>query len=221
VYDPAMLPHGTVDVALGKNLIYSFLESVFADPERVPNVHEIMHYPFLFAGFLSLIFTCINLLPIGQLDGGHVLYGLLGYKWHKRIATAIFVAFIFYAGLGLVHPHEPIDDLMYEIPFYLLALFLMFRTLASSTRDRVLYALAMFTAQYLVTWIFPTVHGYSGWLAFAFVIGTFIGVQHPVSEIEEPLDLKRKILGWLALLIFILCFTPEPIIMVEATKATP
>jgi hypothetical protein len=42
-------------------------------------------------------------------------------------------------------------------------------------------------------------------------VGRFIGVQHPPSEIEEQLDTKRVIMGWIALLIFILCFSPAPI----------
>ncbi len=216
-YQPEHLTKGIVDVVIGKNLIYSLLETMFADPSRKPNVHEIMHYPFLFAGFLSLVFTCINLLPIGQLDGGHVLYGLVGYKWHKIIATSIFLAFVFYAGLGVVNPHQPIDELILQIPFYLFFLYVAFRSLFEAQRDRLLYALAMFTVQYVIVWIFPTLHGYSGWLVFAFVIGAFIGVRHPPSEIEEPLDIKRQILGWLALLIFVLCFTPEPINMIMVT----
>ena len=221
VYDPAHLPKGVVDVIIGKNLIYVFLERVFADPERVPNPHEIMHYPFLFAGFLSLVFTCLNLLPIGQLDGGHVLYGLVGHKRHKLMATLIYVALVFYAGLGLVSPFESSDGLIFKIPLYLLALYAMFRGVSTHRNNRLVYALSIFASQYLIAWIFPNINGYPGWLLFAFVIGTFVGVRHPISEIEEPLDTKRKILGWLALLIFVLCFTPEPIIMIESPTAAP
>ena len=61
-----------IDITIGKNLLFLFFENFVADPARVPNPHEIMHYPFIFAGFLSLVFTFLNLLPIGQLDGGHV-----------------------------------------------------------------------------------------------------------------------------------------------------
>ncbi|WP_222610128.1 hypothetical protein, partial [Kingella denitrificans] len=60
------------DISFGKNLIFWFFEKTVADPERVPNPHEMMHYPVLLAAYIALFFTCLNLLPIGQLDGGHV-----------------------------------------------------------------------------------------------------------------------------------------------------
>ena len=104
VYGPENLPAGTIDVVTGKNLLFLFFENFVADPARVPNVHEMIHYPFLFAGFLALVFTSINLLPIGQLDGGHVLYGLLGFRGHRLVASLAFIAFLFYAGLGSVVP---------------------------------------------------------------------------------------------------------------------
>ena len=104
VYTPDFIQQGTVDVIIGKNLLFLFFEKFVGDPARVPNVHEIIHYPYLFAGFLSLIFTSINLLPIGQLDGGHVLYGLLGFRGHRRVASVVFIVFLFYAGLGVVVP---------------------------------------------------------------------------------------------------------------------
>lgn len=222
VYQPSFFQHGGLDVFLGKNLLFLFFENFVADPARMPNVHEIIHYPFLFAGFLSLVFTSINLLPIGQLDGGHVLYGLVGHTWHRRIATTIFLIFLFYAGLGFVHPHdvnEPswvgIPLLYYKIPLFIGFLYLSMRGLGLNKRDTWMYALGMFAIQYGIVTAFPSVRGYSGWLLFSFLIGRFIGIQHPPSEIEERLSPGRIILGWIALLIFVLCFAPNPLEIIE------
>lgn len=219
VYQTGFLKAGTLDVYLGKNLLYWLFETYVGDPARIPNVHEIIHYPFLFAGFLSLIFTSINLLPIGQLDGGHVLYGLVGYRWHRRIASVIFIAFLFYAGLGFVHPADGFDVLIYKIPLFIGFLFMAMKGLQLSTRDTIMYALALFAIQYGIVSLFPHVRGYSGWLLFAFLIGRFVGIQHPPSDIEEKLSPTRVILGWLALLIFVLCFTPNPLEIIEVVAA--
>lgn len=202
-----------IDVVIGKNLLFLFFENFVGDPSRVPNPHEIMHYPYLFAGFLALVFTSLNLLPIGQLDGGHVLYGLVGYKKHRIVASAFFILFMFYAGLGseYIHPDMPLDELQWSIPIYLMFLYFCFTGLKLPVRDTVMYTLIVFAIQFLTSYWFPTVHGYSGWLVFGFVVGRFLGIQHPRTEIEEPLDEKRKILGWIAILIFILSFTPNPI----------
>lgn len=202
---------GIVDVVIGKNLLFEFFENFVGDPERIPNVHEIMHYPYLFAGFLALVFTSLNLLPIGQLDGGHVLYGLVGFDNHKLIASIIFVGFMFYAGLGLVHPGQPLDDLIFYIPAYIIFLTFCFRGLMLPTRDTVMYALLVFALQFIWAWLSPGIIGYSGWLLFGLIIGRMAGIQHPRSAIEEPLDSNRQILGWIALIIFVICFSPNPI----------
>lgn len=215
VYAPGFLPEGSLNVYLGKNLLFLFFEKYVADPVRVPNIHEIIHYPFLFAGFLSLIFTSINLLPIGQLDGGHVLYGLVGHTWHRRIASVIFLSFLFYAGLGFVHPKDGMEVLWYKIPLFIGFLYMAMRGLALSNRDTWMYALGLFVVQYLIVTVFPDVRGYSGWLLFAFIIGRFVGIQHPPSENEAPLSQGRVILGWIALIIFIICFAPNPLEIVE------
>ena len=199
------MPEGTVDMIVGKNLLFTFLEKIFADPSRMPNPHEIMHYPFLFAGFLALVITSINLLPIGQLDGGHILYGLLGYKRHRIIATGIYFALLFYAGLGFIDTRVPFD---LWTPVYIYALYMATRSVFEKKRDRLMYALAIFTAQFIIAWLIP-IHIYSPLLLFIILIGWIVGVPHPPSEIEEPLNLKRKILGWLALLILIVCFSPS------------
>jgi hypothetical protein len=74
-----------------------------------------------------------------------------------------------------------------------------------------MYAIVIFAVQFLVVWIFPTVNGYTGWLLFGLIVGRFLGIQHPPSEVEIPLDEKRKILGWIALIIFVICFSPAPL----------
>ena len=104
-YAQYVYQEGLGSFALGKNLLFLAFEKLVADPELVPNKYEVMHYPLVFAGYLALFFTALNLLPIGQLDGGHVLYGLIGYRQFNRLSPIFFTLFILYAGLGIISPH--------------------------------------------------------------------------------------------------------------------
>jgi membrane-associated protease RseP (regulator of RpoE activity) len=214
VYQPEYFKKdGGIDVQIGGNILYHLLEKIVADPARVPNAHEIMHYPALFAGFLALFFTCLNLLPVGQLDGGHVVYGLFGHRIHRIIATVAFLALLLYAGLGneLIDLRQGGDSALFTIPLYVFILYLSLMGLKRSKRDTFMYAMLIFALHFALATYMPTVHGYSGWMLFAVLIGRFIGIQHPPSEIEMPLDSKRVVLGWIALLIFVLCFSPVPV----------
>lgn len=58
-----------------------------------PAGHEIYAHPMAFAGWAGLLLTTINLIPLGQLDGGHVLYALLGRR-ANRVAHLLFVVII-------------------------------------------------------------------------------------------------------------------------------
>ncbi len=85
--------------------------------------YEILLHPVGFAGWVGLFVTSLNLLPIGQLDGGHIAYGLFGRRSRVIFLIAIVVmAFItvFYNPgwfllliliilFGFRHP-PPIDD---------------------------------------------------------------------------------------------------------------
>ncbi len=210
VYSDAYFSRGIVDVVIGKNLLYMMFEQ-FADPARVPNVHEIMHYPFLLAGFISLVFTSLNLMPIGQLDGGHVLYGLAGYRNHLGVARIAFLILIFYSGLGAFTYIGPEADPFWYTPLYIAFLYVTLIGMRLKWQDTLMYAVIIFSAQFLAAFLVPGIKGYPGWLAFAFVVGRFIGVDHPPSEIEDQLSTTRKVLGWIALVIFIICFAPAPI----------
>jgi membrane-associated protease RseP (regulator of RpoE activity) len=84
--------------------------------------YDVVVHPIAFAGWVGLLVTALNLFPIGQLDGGHILYSIIGSKV-KRYAKFILIGFIlmgifFWIGwfvwallisfLGLNHP--PVMD---------------------------------------------------------------------------------------------------------------
>ena len=56
-------------------------------------MYEVYHFPFIFAGWIGLLVTAINLLPIGQLDGGHISYALLGTR-ARYIGYTAFIALV-------------------------------------------------------------------------------------------------------------------------------
>ena len=67
------------------------------------------------------------------------------------------------------------------------------------------------TIQIVILNYYPAAADYSVYMAFAFLIGRFLGIDHPKAIIDKPLDWKRRILGWIALVIFIISFTPRPL----------
>lgn len=204
----------------GDNILMSLGRKYLAPDDRyVPSSKELMHYPVLLAAYLAFFFTALNLLPIGQLDGGHVLFGLFGAKHHAIISRVLFTAFLFYAGLGWVDmsdldgtTYDALINFLISIASYIFIVYMCAFSVFKEKKDRLLYATVMLTVQFFVSSFFH-LEGYSGWLLFSLLIGRFIGVDHPKVTDDAPLDLNRRILGWLALLIFILCFSPQPLVV--------
>lgn len=206
------------EIAIGDNLLLLAFKEIFSyQGNKIPNQFEFFHYPFLFAAYLALFFTALNLIPVGQLDGGHVIYGLFGYEWHKKISGTFFTLFVFVAGIGLFKSNPTginffaanyIDQIQFAF-FYILFLYVLFAKMYQNFMNALLAAVSVFTVQFLIEYVFPEAEGQNGWLLYAFLIGRFLGVYHPPALDERPLDVKRKVLGWVALLIFVLCFTPD------------
>ena len=71
----------------GNSLLYLLLKWL-VHPEMKPHEDVFLH-PLAWAGWLGLLVTSMNLLPIGQLDGGHVLYALWGPAVHRRVARIV------------------------------------------------------------------------------------------------------------------------------------
>lgn len=203
---------GVMDLKLGYNILFWIMEKTLADPEKMPNMSEVIHYPYLFAGYLALFFTALNLLPIGQLDGGHVVFGLFP-KYHRQISFGAYTVFIFFAGLGVVSPFEEFGYLLVALPLYVGFVFICFSTSGLNNMNKLMIALLIVALQYSLVSFFPTMEGYSGWLFFAFLLGRILGIQHPPVEDNRRLSKGQKIIGWLAILIFALCFIPQPFII--------
>ncbi|MBO0931316.1 site-2 protease family protein [Fibrella aquatilis] len=204
-------------VVLGDSLLFWFFKTYVADPSRLPHPYEMVHYPYLLAGYLSLFFTSLNLIPIGQLDGGHVLYGLIGRRRFNALAPVLFTGFIFYGGLGLfkLSDFATSDDAVFldqfsKLIFYGVTLFLMFSRVSEQWVTNLLIATSVMAVQFGVSFFVPQAEGYAGFLVFGFVLGRFLGVYHPETEQDEPLDTRRILLGLLALLVFVLSFSPKP-----------
>lgn len=86
-------PHGVQGVQLGEPLLFRLLCWLTLGPLG-PDEHVLLH-PVGFAGWLGLLITALNLLPVGQLDGGHIMYALFpGAHRHISFAT-LGVLFLF------------------------------------------------------------------------------------------------------------------------------
>jgi membrane-associated protease RseP (regulator of RpoE activity) len=86
--NPEIAPTGAeVNLVVGNSLLINFLTWLMTDP--VPEGYDIIISPIFFAGWVGLLVTMINLLPLGQLDGGHIAYGLLGAK--QRNVSRLFI----------------------------------------------------------------------------------------------------------------------------------
>ncbi len=212
-------------LVLGDNLLFSFFKNYVADPALVPPNFEIMHYPLIWAGYLALFFTALNLFPIGQLDGGHILYGLIGKKRFQVVSPLIYILFVLYAGYGLfsVQTIRQIGQLKADyaseadffqwLLLYVFGLRICFSRINPENKYTAwILSLGVVVLQLGLSMI-PAIeskHGFSGFFPFLFLLGRVLGIYHPDVEEDEPLDWKRQVLGWLALLIFVLCFTPHP-----------
>ena len=79
---------------LGDSLLFSGLVHWIVGP--MPEGYDLLLHPLAFAGWAGLFVTALNLLPIGQLDGGHILYALLGSR------RALPVSFVFLGAFALL-----------------------------------------------------------------------------------------------------------------------
>lgn len=73
----------------GHSILYELL--LYAIHGPIPADQDIFLHPAALAGWVGLFITMLNLIPVGQLDGGHVTYALLGERQNKMSNLVLWV----------------------------------------------------------------------------------------------------------------------------------
>ena len=103
-------------LALGDSLLFSLLSRLILG--ELPESYDVLLHPIAFAGWIGFFVTALNLIPVGQLDGGHIAYALLEGKHANMskilVLSMLILGFLFWEGwiiwailliiLGLRHP---------------------------------------------------------------------------------------------------------------------
>lgn len=89
---PFVIQFAGQPVWLGSGLLTGVMARLLG-PEGAMVSGVVVLHPLAFAGWLGLFVTALNLLPLGQLDGGHILYALLGDA-QGRVARAFLFALV-------------------------------------------------------------------------------------------------------------------------------
>ncbi len=92
---PPSATEGQFGIVFGEPLIFKILEAVIF--KNIPSDYQVFLHPVAFAGWVGILVTSINLFPVGQLDGGHVSYSLLGEK--ARHVAGVFLAVFIIMGI--------------------------------------------------------------------------------------------------------------------------
>jgi len=93
---PVHLEQMPGSIALGSSLLFGLLSRLFFP--HLPAGYDVALHPLAFAGWLGFFVTALNLLPLGQLDGGHIAYVALG-RWRKAFRIGVLAVML---GLGFL-----------------------------------------------------------------------------------------------------------------------
>ncbi len=107
---PVVVPDMTAGVMLEGNSIFYYYAKLAVLGQVLPNPltgQDVLMNQVTFAAWIGLLVTAINLLPVGQLDGGHTVYALFGRRArYINVATLAFMAVLAVAGI------EPLQRLV-------------------------------------------------------------------------------------------------------------
>jgi membrane-associated protease RseP (regulator of RpoE activity) len=232
---------GEGSIQLGESILMKVLDHLVA-PAKPPGM-DLELSPVAFGAWGGMFVTMINLLPVGQLDGGHVAYALFGPKQDKyaqlihRSMLVFFLVVVFghvardvRAGLGLYFLGRHLaNSLFWLVWFQVLA---VLGILASRGRDEPKPQSLTIQTRLLATVGLVVIASIarddrSPLLPLAFFGGLALLVAMEVkggvlrrhdlldhpSTGSTPLDRPRAIVAVLTLVMFVLLFMPEPFSM--------
>ncbi len=130
-----------------------------------PEGHTFVLNPWLYAGWVGLFVTSLNLFPLGQLDGGHILYTLVGRFAHKVAYAVVLIAI----PIMIIGQLTVGNSLLY-LPMLLLVM--LMGLLHPPTADD---TVRLGPVRHVV-----------GWATLAFLIVGFIPVPVSMAEVPEP-----------------------------------
>ncbi len=76
----------------GESLLFKFITYIVKGP--IPEGYGLYISSTAFAGWVGILVTMFNLLPLGQLDGGRIVYALIG-KWQKLVSRLVIFGLLF------------------------------------------------------------------------------------------------------------------------------
>jgi membrane-associated protease RseP (regulator of RpoE activity) len=91
LFHSAVIPDSPLYVEEGNSLLFWSLK--YLSLGSVPAGHEVVLHPVGIAAWVGFLMTALNLLPIGQLDGGHVTFALSPSR-HERLSRGLFFAIL-------------------------------------------------------------------------------------------------------------------------------
>jgi membrane-associated protease RseP (regulator of RpoE activity) len=168
----------------GNSLLYAGLKYLLKHEWLPDGGRDVMLHPAAWAGWAGMLITMINLLPISQLDGGHIATAYFGNRY-ARAARIIHMALPWLAlvAFGFVYHRAQIEVAGKMVPTDL-------------ARD-----IAIESA--LIWIVFYALLAGLGRLAG--------GIDHPPVDDQQPLPRSRAALFWLVAIVFILIFIPVPL----------
>lgn len=93
----------TISLQFGNSLLFMALKEIFTNSnDFVPPMTEVYHYPYLMTGWFGLLITAMNMIPVGQLDGGHIVYSMFGSKIQEAVASISMIVLVVLGVSGVI-----------------------------------------------------------------------------------------------------------------------